>query len=372
MNTREVPPLRLRLLLVSVPVVLLAGVAVLGEFTVRWREAHRTTPPGTTPTLFYRHERLRPALEHGANYFGWIHVDSSGMRGAPVAENAMAGTLRLLADGGSTTFDTQVSADDSTWPARVQRLLAGHRVADSVEVLNAGVPSYRVIDNLVHLQTDLYRFHPDIIVQMQGHNDLYDALVIRRSVSTSTTPSEQEAISGMRYWLIRHSLLYGKLEGAWLTFSSRFAGGGASARASLPTSVLLDRGAEQFRRDLTSYVLIARELGASVVLVEPVHVGQEELAPLTPQDSTSLANAFPGVTVADVRAGYRRYAGVIQAVAEATGAAMISTTGLGLDSTKLYAAGDPMHLTDDGSRRLAERIASALDSLGVLQARLSR
>ncbi len=70
--------------------------------------------------------------------------------------------VRILADGGSTTFDATVTADDSTWPAQLERLLVANHGPGSVEVLNAGVPGYAVFDNFIRLQSDLYRLKPDI------------------------------------------------------------------------------------------------------------------------------------------------------------------------------------------------------------------
>ena len=93
------------------------ATALLGELAARWRERHRSTPPGTMLTAYYAKFRLRPALAHNQDYFGWARIDSLGLRGHDVSLIKPPGTTRILADGGSTTFDTAVSADDSTWPA---------------------------------------------------------------------------------------------------------------------------------------------------------------------------------------------------------------------------------------------------------------
>ena len=86
---------------------------LLGEFAVRYRERHRTTVPGSTPLLFYRHSRLGHALVRNYDYFGWIHVNRQGFRGASVPLDKQPGTLRVMAVGGSTTFDDFVTRDEA-------------------------------------------------------------------------------------------------------------------------------------------------------------------------------------------------------------------------------------------------------------------
>src|SRR2546425_629652 len=91
----------------TVLALLLAALA--GEAAVRYRESHRHTVPGTMPLLFYRHVRLGYALVRDYNYFGWVHVNRQGFRGSDVAMDKPPGTTRIIAVGGSTTFDTFVS-----------------------------------------------------------------------------------------------------------------------------------------------------------------------------------------------------------------------------------------------------------------------
>ena len=343
--------------------------AILGELAVRWREGRRTTPPGTMPTIFYLHERLRPALIHNRDYFGWVHTDSLGMRGHPVAVAKTPGRIRILADGGSTTFDATVTADDSTWPAQLERLLVTRRGAGSVEVINAGVPGYAVIDNLIRLQSELYRLKPDVIILLQGHNDLNYAL-IDAPPGDPDAPRERPPMTPWALWLARHSLLYGKLKAAWRSRAATWASGthGSTGRDPARADSAIARAVERFRRDLTSYVLIAKQGGARVVLLEPVTVSG---ALASPRDSVERAvweNAFAGVPADVVFQGYSGYRRVLREVAAEQGAVLIPTGTWGIEGAVFYDHGDPIHLVDEGARRLAEHLADALDSLGLLQA----
>jgi lysophospholipase L1-like esterase len=348
--------------------VLLIVATVFAEGLVRWRERHRTTPPGTMPTLYYRHERLRPSLIHDRDYFGWVHTDSLGLRGRPVALARRPGTVRILADGGSTTFDATVSADDSTWPAQLARLLEDNHGAGSVEVLNAGVPGFAVIDNLIRLQTELFRLKPDIIILLPGHNDLYYALV-SAPPGDPTTPGAAGPSTPWGNWLARHSLLYGKLEAARRAVVATWIPGAwvSPGRDPARADSAIAEGADQFHRDLTSYVLIAKQAGARVILVEPVQVSGSLEAPRDSLERTAWENAFAGVPADVVFQGYAEYRRVMRQVAEEQGIVFIATGGWGVEGAELYDLGDPIHLVDEGARRFAEHLAGTIDSLALLE-----
>src|SRR5688500_10159884 len=80
--------------------------------------------------------------------------------------------------GGSTTVDGDVTKDEKAWPARLEFWLDSLESCRRFEVINAGVSGYRVIENVIRFQTELYRYRPDVIVLYGSeHNDLLSALV---------------------------------------------------------------------------------------------------------------------------------------------------------------------------------------------------
>lgn len=320
------------------------------------------------PTLYYRHQRLRPALVHDRDYYGWVRTDSLGLRGRPVAVAKRPGTTRILADGGSTTFDATVTADDSTWPAQLERLLVANHGPGSVEVLNAGVPGYAVIDNLIRLQADLYRLKPDIIILLQGHNDLYYDLV-GYPPGDPDTPGALAPSTPWGTWLARHSLLYGKLEGARRSIAATWLPGTLASPGRDPAradSAVL-AAADHFRRDLTAYVLIAKLGGARVLLVEPVQVSGMLEAPRDSLERAAWENAFAGIPADVIFQGYSEYRRVMREVAAEQGIMFIPTGTWGVEGPELFDYGDPIHLLDEGARRFAEHLAGVIDSLALVQ-----
>lgn len=98
-----------------------------------------------------------------------VHTNSLGLRngeiGAPVA-----GELRILSLGESTTFGVGV-ADDETYSARLEALLRAERAGTRVSVLNAGVPAWSSFQSLKYLQLRGLDLEPDALLFYHEAND---------------------------------------------------------------------------------------------------------------------------------------------------------------------------------------------------------
>jgi len=333
------------------------GVALLAEAVVRRRERHRSRPTDMMTTLYYRHSRLVRGLVRNQDYFGWARTDSLGLRVSTPVPGEAAETLRILADGGSTTFDVGVSSGDSTWPARLGRLLSDS--TRYVQVFNAGVPSYLVLDNLIRFEQELHRLRPDLVVLLQGHNDLYE--MFHPSEGDADAPHEAATFTPWGRWLERHSLFYGKATAALRTTSGRLAGS-PPARTSEELRAMLARRMPQFELDVRSYVAIVQSTGARVVLVEPPLVSGTAAAP-EGTEAELWRHAYGDVEPALVLQGYVEQREVLRRVAKVTGATLVETANFGLDSVQFYEPGDPIHFNDAGARVMAAGMAAALGPL---------
>jgi lysophospholipase L1-like esterase len=216
-----------------------------------------------------------------------------------------------------------------------------------------------VLDNLIRFEQELHRLRPHLILLLQGHNDLYEML--HPAPADPDAPSEAATATPWGRWLERHSLLYGKATAALRNATGRLG----RHQAPPPPEAMrasLDRGLAQFEVDVRSYVAVAQALGAHVVLIEPVHVssGAGEASASTAE---LWGHAFGAVDPALVLEGYAREREVLRRVAEATGADFIPTDGFGLDSTRFYEPGDPIHFNDDGARVMAERLRAEVDRI---------
>ena len=362
-------------LLIGTTLLTLITVALAGEGVVRYRERHRATLGGTMPLLYYRHGRLGHALVRDFDYFGWIRINRAGFRGPETAVQKAPGTVRILVVGSSTTFDPGVSGDRATWPARLQFWLNELAPQRSVEVINAGVPGYHVIEDVIRLETELYRFHPDVIILYEGHNDLFGALRRGREPAPpfTSTPNETPVVTPWTHWLSRHSLLYGKLVARLQATRFLAAGQRALARSDAsapPADAVIDSGTVQFERDLRAFLSVAQSLGIPVVVPELVHVSG--IGALQEPDSTIRhvwSYTVPFARPETVLEAYARYNAVLRRVAASFRALLVVTDSFGLVGPSWYDVGDPIHFNDRGADRMGHCLAEALLTAKVLDSR---
>jgi lysophospholipase L1-like esterase len=105
-----------------------------------------------------------------------ISIDSLGFRGKDFPLVKPDSVLRVLALGGSDTFGVGVT-DSATWPAKLEFRLdaalsqSGGRYRRA-EVINAGVPGYSTLENLITFESRGVFLRPDVVVMYQGINDM--------------------------------------------------------------------------------------------------------------------------------------------------------------------------------------------------------
>lgn len=290
--------------------VTLLVMSLLGEFVVRYREQHRSGPPGTRPTSYYRHERLRHAMVRGYDYFGWGKVNSLGLRGEEIPMEKPEGETRIMMVGGSTTFDPFVTSDDHAWPSRLQAVMDSVLPSAHVRVLNAGVPGYRVLDNLIRLQTELYQLDPDLIVLSHAHNDLNGFMRPRARRDVAARPGAVEPMTPWGRWLGDHSVLYGKLRTRWLAVRrdavEKRASREAQRESASATNERITRGAQLFAHDLGGFLALATNLDVPVIVLQVVHISGPGASAEPDSSIRAIWNrkALAGSTIEAVLAGY--------------------------------------------------------------------
>lgn len=130
-----------------------------------------------------------------------VRINSDGFRGSELPATFQS-MYKVLVVGESTTFGWKVS-DKDTYPYQLQTYL--HRAgADSVCVVNAGVPSYTSLQTLIYVRELLLRIKPHLVIVNIMWNDIWyssldfwfpEMLVLRRP-------------SAWRRFLLKHSGLY--------------------------------------------------------------------------------------------------------------------------------------------------------------------
>ena len=366
--------MKLRLVVVAATIASLTLALALGagEAVVRYRERHRTVVPGTLPTLFYRHSRLRHALVRDFSYYGWVSVDSFGFRRTDGGGTPGSRRPTILILGGSTTFDSQVSSDDRAWPARLESLLPQGPSSFSGQVINGGVPGYGIVDILIRLETELRNFQPDLLILYETHNDLYAALGPRAPPSFTQRPGRAVTLAPWTAWLEEHSLLYAKLVGRWQALRSRSrAAARSAATEAVPWDSILDAAARAFERDVESVVAVAQARRIPIVLITVTHVSASDSVVHDAAIARSWTYTVSGTPPSVVLDGYRRFGERLHRIALRRSIPIIDGARSGVTGPEFYAEGDPIHFNDAGADRFARYVATQLSPLLARQRSIS-
>lgn len=137
------------------------------HFVAEWRELQKDIcthdTRGLSPFL------LRPSTE-GLMFQSRVHINSLGFRGPEIAQKK-DGEYRIVALGESTTFGHTINADDVTWPRVLEGMINERLMPDrTVQVINAGIPSYTIRLNVERLAKEILPLEPDMIISYHGYN----------------------------------------------------------------------------------------------------------------------------------------------------------------------------------------------------------
>jgi hypothetical protein len=262
---------------------------------------------------------LRRSLERDVDYRGIVHINRYGFRGADFDSAKAAGTTRVIIVGASTTFDPCARQDSETWPARLEHWLTQLAPGRRFQVINAGVPGAPMVDQVIRLQTELYAFAPDVYVVYANHG----------IVTASDAGLDRSKLSAQEWQLA------------------------------------VDNAERSFRRDLTSFSLIARSQGAHVVFAELNRVtGRRAPSEFTETERSAWQRNF-SVPPEIVHAGYERFRETWQVVADSVGATFIPSDSVGIKGPANYCAQDAIHFSAAGAEAMGHRMAELLITDGI-------
>jgi hypothetical protein len=102
-------------------------------------------------------------LRNRPNQIGpWFRINSRGYRGGELRADAGS---RVVLVGGSTAFGTGMLSDADTFAAALERELG-------VEVVNCATIGFMAVQELALLQTELLDLRPQVVIALDGWNDL--------------------------------------------------------------------------------------------------------------------------------------------------------------------------------------------------------
>ena len=165
------------------------------------------------PDLAYE---LKPGYD-GTSYGSEVAVNSMGFRGPECTAEPPPGVFRVVCVGDSFTFGMGVTYEQA-WPAVLQKELPPPAGFNEVEVINAGVSGYNLVQYCQEIADKVIPLKPNLVVVGLVGNDLAPSfhavrgyLVVPRKKTTLPIPGKR--------WLQTHSHLYQfinmKYQAAW-------------------------------------------------------------------------------------------------------------------------------------------------------------
>ncbi|MDA8959594.1 SGNH/GDSL hydrolase family protein [bacterium] len=299
-----------------------------------------------------------------------VRHDGEGFRGEGLVRPKPSGVFRIACLGGSSTYGTGPSSNETTWPAVLEQRLAEALPGRRIEVLNGGVPTWTTTESLISLQSRVLPYEPDLVLVYHGMNDASAALwpdprpdgshfravwpVLRKSPVEPVLERSVTYLVWRRYFT---DYLWRRIDGNYKAIRN-YDPDYVDPYGDGP---LPSVGFDTYQRNLESMVAVAHAHGAEVAFVTQAVWSDD---PST-DDFWSGRNRLRALGMLEER---------LRAVAEQLQVPLIdaapelleaerSSVGAG-EAAGVFA--DDVHLTDRGAALLAALVAAGLEEQGLL------
>ncbi|RJR49558.1 MAG: SGNH/GDSL hydrolase family protein [Desulfobacteraceae bacterium] len=132
-------------------------------------------------------------------------VNADGMATTYPLEKA-AGSYRVAVLGGSTARSSFATDKTTTIAGVLERLLRERFPGKQIEVINAGMSGYVLEQEFIFYQLSLSKYRPDLVIGLDGYNDLMAVSLNRRNGS----------LIGPQNYLQFQVIQDGKTRGTWV------------------------------------------------------------------------------------------------------------------------------------------------------------
>lgn len=210
---------------------------------------------------------------------GQTFHNSLGYRNNEFPLEKPAGVYRIVALGGSSTYDVSIEDNAQIFTAQLERLLRENYGYQEVEVINAGVPGYNSWEILTNLEFRVLDLNPDLVIIYENTNDVHARLVEPAAYRGDNFGRRQAwQVPAVALWersaLLRiasrtmnftrqisvDDFVSSPTYLSW-PFESRLTGGEAQAE-----EILRQNPPIYFQRNLENMIAIAHEQGVEIML----------------------------------------------------------------------------------------------------------
>ena len=287
-------------------------------------------------------------------------INAQGFRGKDWVMEGQS-SCRVIVLGGSAAFGQGASRDDKVFTSVLERLLnaSSNSMEGGVQVLNAAVTGYDSTQELILLVTRLLDYQPDVVVIVDGWNDLYfggsPPQGVKHPVSTIFDEFDSVLSRNTQRWanILRLSAFFRMLE---RRFSKVWQEGGHPRRFGRYSDNLRVYR-PRYRKNLERMARLAKAYAVEVIIAPQPELFQRKGE--IPEEEHELRlkfNTEHHAGYADfARAQYPAFIEAAKEVAQAEGTAFVDTTTT-FDQFDGVAFADFVHLNDQGHEILARHL----------------
>lgn len=286
-----------------------------------------------------------------------IQINDLGFRGPDITAPKPDGRIRIAFLGGSTTFCAEVSSNEATWPHLVTEALRQEWPEREFDYVNASVGGFGTKQSLDKLRADVQVLDPDIVVIYHATNDLTsNSRVLARAQGYQSQNVEQR-----KSWLAQYSVAWDLIEKNLIIWTRQ----NQITTEKFQLDLELPALSKPFKTDLASLVTASFEI-ADLVAIATFSTQLRPSQSLKRQREAAVTSLYymPYMTPQTLIEAFAAYNDVMENVAGETGAvAILGEHSIPGDTTHFV---DSVHLTDAGSRLMAQRVAGGLINSGKL------
>jgi lysophospholipase L1-like esterase len=220
-----------------------------------------------------------PNYEKGQTYH-----NSLGYRNEEFSLEKPSGVFRIVALGGSSTYDVSIKDNDETFTAQLEKLLKEEYGYRDVQVINAGVSGYNSWEILVNLEFRVLDLDPDLVIIYEGTNDVH-ARMVEPSAYRGDNLGRRQVWQAPRVALWEHSALIRILSRALNMTRQVSVDDFVSAPTYMswpfesrliednldPTEILKRNPPIYFRRNLENMIAVAKEHNVQILFSTWAH-----------------------------------------------------------------------------------------------------
>ncbi len=303
--------------------------------------------------VFPQHEQNIEGKKEGMR---WV-INAQGYRGAPFSPKKDANIIRVIVYGGSAVFDQNQSTGDD-WPTRVEKLLQ-IKGLDNVQVINGGTPGHASFDSLGRFFSEGHLYEPDYVLLYNAWNDLKyfseDRPLLRVFKPFNEKSEFRSTYQGVFDEIFcESSQLYVRLRDRYYRRKYRLGDEGVITDGEYSNQVSAS-ALKQYRLNVAMFVDLAKNIDAVPILLTQARL---VAADNSDEDKSRIQYRYQKMQHDTLVDAYHRTDKTVFEVAKSKNVTVIDASSHMTGNGDYFS--DHVHLSNSGSKRLAELVANRL------------